>query len=105
MVARELLDDAAAQQAKVDRHLEQRSCYTVHGRLAPGVFGGPAPLPDALKVLIEVLGPNGIGPRRESREKPIKQKISEQELVTRDVPEKERLPFFHWAAALCQESE
>src|ERR1039458_10554475 len=105
MVARELLDDAAAQQAKVDRHLEQRSRNAVHGRLAPGVFGGATPLPDALKVRVEVLGPNAIRSRHEGREKPIKQKIAKQKFVARDVPEQERLPFVHWAAALCQESE
>ncbi len=69
------------------------------------MFGGPTSTPDTAKVLVKVLGPNAIGARYKGREKPVGQKIAQQELVARHVPKEYRLPFVDGASILCQEDE
>jgi hypothetical protein len=101
----ELLGDGAAQQAEVDRDLEEARGDALRGLLGPRVLGRAAALADVAEVLLDVLGVDAEGARVVRREEPRLEEVADEELVARHVPEEQRLPLLDGQAMLREHDE
>ena len=69
------------------------------------MFGGAAALAHAAQVFEEVGRLHAIGARVVGGEQPVDEKVSEEELVARHVPEEKRLPLLEGAASAGEQNE